>query len=81
MDRCNCWFDAYKALYGECPKFDMAFTTCSGTVAPVDCAGAEPTDTSNLVTIGEDPVDPEEPVLPVQPTMPAKGGKARRRSF
>ena len=25
-DRCNCWFDAYKALYGECPKFDMTFT-------------------------------------------------------
>merc|ERR1711974_81334 len=48
VDRCNCWFDAYNALYGECPKFDMTFTTCSGTVAPVDCADATPTDTSTL---------------------------------
>ena len=39
VDRCNCWFDAYKALYGECPNVgDSTFTTCSGTTAPVDCA-------------------------------------------
>jgi uncharacterized protein YciU (UPF0263 family) len=86
VDRCNCWFDAYNALYGECPKFDMTFTTCPGTVAPVDCAGAEPTDTSNLETIEEpvEPEEPEEPVAPEQPTtpsMPAKGPKARRRAF
>merc|ERR1712088_506407 len=71
VDRCNCWFDAYIALYGECPKFDMTFTTCSGTVAPVDCADATPTDTSSLEsgTSGEsvesveattaEPVEPE----------------------
>ena len=35
VDRCNCWFDAYKAIYGECPVVDMDFTVCSKTVASV----------------------------------------------
>jgi len=89
VDRCNCWFDAYNALYGECPKFDMTFTTCSGTVAPVDCADATPTDTSNLEsgTSGEsgeattaEPVEPEVTTgaPPTTPTLPAKGSKGRR---
>ena len=39
-DHCNCWFDAYKALYGECPTFDMTYTTCSGTTATQDCVNA-----------------------------------------
>ena len=40
VDRCNCWFDAYKALYGECPEFDTFYTTCSGTTATQDCVNA-----------------------------------------
>jgi len=92
VDRCNCWFDAYNALYGECPKFDMTFTTCSGTVAPVDCADATPTDTSNLGsgTSGEsgessevttaEPVTPEVTTVapPTVPTLPPKGSKGSK---
>jgi len=93
VDRCNCWFDAYNALYGECPKFDMTFTTCSGTVAPVDCADATPTDTSNLESSGTsgesgesseattaEPVEPEVTTgaPATTPTLPAKGSKGRR---
>ena len=76
MDRCNCWFDAYKALYGECPKFDMTFTACSGTVASVDCADAVPQDTSNL-----EPIAPEEPTTvapPAQPTGIPSGKGAKQ---
>jgi len=76
VDRCNCWFDAYKAIYGECPKFDMTFTTCSGTVASQDCADAEPTDTSSLASgTGTGNTTPS---MPTTPTMPAKGSKGRR---
>jgi len=93
VDRCNCWFDAYNALYGECPKFDMTFTTCSGTVAPVDCADATPTDTSNLESSGTSGTSGEsseattaEPVEPevttgapaTTPTLPAKGSKGSK---
>jgi len=77
VDRCNCWFDAYNAIYGECPKFDMTFTTCSETVAPVDCADAEPTDTSDLVSDASE-TGTGNIVPGVTPTMPAKGSKARR---
>jgi len=49
VDRCNCWFDAYKALYGVCPTIDMTFTACSGTTVSVDCSD-------------DVPVEPVEPV-------------------
>jgi hypothetical protein len=49
VDRCNCWFDAYEAIYGACPVVDMTFTTCGGTVAPTVCTDADvvAVDTSN----------------------------------
>jgi len=47
VDRCNCWFDAYEAIYGECPVFDMPFTTCTNTVAPKKCADLEPVDSAD----------------------------------
>jgi len=49
-DRCNCWFDAYAAIYGACPVVDMEYTTCSGTVAPTVCTGVVAVDTSGLVS-------------------------------
>ena len=52
VDRCNCWFDAYEALYGVCPVFDMEFTTCSSTVGTTKCSTGtdETTDTGTEET-------------------------------
>jgi len=74
-DHCNCWFDAYKALYDECPKFDMIFTACPGTTASVDCANEQPIDTSNLGTANPEiptTVQPEQPI--VTSGVPPAGG-------
>ena len=60
-ERCNCWFDAYKALYGKCPVFDMEFTTCPNTVAPIECAGLVPVDTSDLGPLTETETGTPEP--------------------
>ena len=38
-DRCNCWFDAYEAIYGVCPDVDTEFVHCEHTVEPVVCTG------------------------------------------
>lgn len=48
--RCNCWFDAYKALYGSCPVFDMPFSACDANydTGSKDCAAEVATDTSGL---------------------------------
>jgi hypothetical protein len=87
-DRCNCWFDAYKALYGECPKFDMAFTACSGTTASVDCADEQPIDTSSLGTVNPSGevttvVQPVQPIVTTgaPPEMGGQGGGAKGRRF
>ena len=74
VDRCNCWFDAYKALYGVCPTIDMTFTTCSGTTAPVDCANVVPQDTSGLSGSDNPPDVPNPPEdMPSPPNPPSKG--------
>jgi len=87
-DRCNCWFDAYKALYGECPKFDMTFTACSGTTASVDCADEQPIDTSSLGTVNPSGevttvVQPVQPIVTTgaPPEMGGQGGGAKGRRF
>jgi len=79
VDRCNCWFDAYKAIYGVCPNVDMTFTQCSGTIASSDCA-----DDGSTGELPEEVEDPEEPTEAPEATseMPEKGSKgqpSRRR--
>ena len=56
----------------------MTFTTCSGIVAPVDCADATPTDTSDLESGSSETGTGNTAELPVTHTMPVKGSKARR---
>lgn len=73
VDRCNCWFDAYEALYGACPVVDMTFTTCAGTVAPTVCTDVVAVDTSSL---GEDETD--EGTAGDTGGKPSKGGRGRR---
>jgi len=41
-DHCNCWFDAYQAIYGECPVVDSEFKHCEFTTAPTVCTDATP---------------------------------------
>ena len=37
-DRCNCWFDAYEALYDACPVIiDTTFKACPGTTPATMC--------------------------------------------
>lgn len=76
-DRCNCWFDAYKAIYGRCPVVDQTFTHCPNTIASVDCANEVPVDTSSLVTMectsSDDTEMPSPPEMPEKPSPPAKG--------
>ena len=60
-DRCNCWFDAYKAIYDACPAFDMPFSACNANyqTGSQDCADEEATDTSGFAVatpgVGEPP--------------------------
>ena len=49
--RCNCWFDAYEAIYKVCPVVDMEFAHCSNTEAPVVCTGIS----------GDEDEEPEDP--------------------
>lgn len=76
VDRCNCWFDAYKAIYGECPVVDMEFTECPGTTVSVDCADVEPT----VVEVPEDtvPAPPEVPTGAGAPPDKPSGPPSRR---
>ena len=78
-DRCNCWFDAYEAIYGACPVVDMTFTTCAGTVAPTVCTGASSQDDDGE---GGDVTDDGSSGAPSpKGDPPAKGGppaKGRR---
>ena len=73
--RCNCWFDAYEALYGECPAVDMDFEHCALTTAPSVCANVAKVDTSDVVcstdTEPEAPEEPEEPEVPSPPEPPS----------
>ena len=63
-DHCNCWFDAYQAIYGACPVVDTEFKHCPNTVAPTVCV-----DESNV----------DEPSPPEQPSPPGKPSGPRRR--
>lgn len=49
-DRCNCWFDAYAALYGACPVVDVAFTTCANTASPTTCSDTTAVDSGDSST-------------------------------
>ena len=53
-DRCNCWFDAYKAIYGECPVVDADFITCGLTSGSTECAHVQATVSDGVVCGGDD---------------------------
>ena len=57
-DHCNCWFDAYQAIYGACPVVDTEFKHCPNTVAPTVCVDEGNDDES------EKPSPPERPSGP-----------------
>ena len=65
VDRCDCWFDAYEAIYGVCPVVDMEFYTCPGTAAPTVCTDVEVT-----VTTTDDETDEGPSDLPSPPDLP-----------
>ena len=74
-DRCNCWFDAYEALYGACPVVDTTFTTCAQTTAPTVCTDVVAVDTSDLSgDSGETAPGPGEPT-----GVPSGKGPPERR--
>lgn len=75
VDRCNCWFDAYAAIYGACPVVDMTFTTCPNTVAPVVCTDVVAVDTSGEDETGGEPGDMPEMT---EGTPSEKGPPSRR---
>ena len=62
-EHCNCWFDAYKAIYGACPVVDIAFGECAGTTVATECTEG-PVD-SDAVDCGGD--DETAVVLPGPP--------------
>jgi len=67
--RCNCWFDAYEAIYGACPVVDEEFQHCDLTTAPTVCTGeSEGTDGGDNGTNNGPPDG-----------MPDRGGHGRRR--
>merc|ERR1719412_854277 len=72
--RCNCWFDAYQAIYGTCPVVDMEFGHCEHTVAPVVCTAESEVEAGEKE--GEEETDNGMPDLP---EMPSRGGRGRRR--
>lgn len=76
-DRCNCWFDAYAALYGACPVVDTVFTTCSNTAAPTACADVVAVDTSGLS--GDDGELPSPPDGGEPTGVPTGKGPPSRR--
>ena len=76
VDRCNCWFDAYQAIYGECPNVDMAFTACSGTVATTVCADDVDEGSEEAAEPEPEPEEPE-PEAP-EPTAPPSGSKGAK---
>lgn len=88
-DRCNCWFDAYKAIYGECPVVDGDFITCGLTNGSTDCADVQATVSDGVVCGEDDTADTDEtdatlpeptgdmPAPPDMPDMPV-GPPARR---
>ena len=79
-EHCNCWFDAYKAIYGVCPAVDIAFGECAGTTVATECTGGA-IDSEAVDCGGDD----ETAVVPSGPPEGATGGPpaggppARRR--
>ena len=78
-DRCNCWFDAYAAIYGVCPVVDMDFITCPGTVAPTVCTGEDEVveETVPDETV-PDETDETVPDMPSPPEKPSGKPTGRR---
>jgi len=73
-ERCNCWFDAYNAIYEKCPVVAMEFTTCEKTVAPAECTGPAVEDDGEGCE-GDD-TDNELPSPPDMPDGPPDGAPA-----
>merc|ERR1711874_611327 len=80
--RCNCWFDAYEAIYGICPVVDMEFEHCDLTVAPTVCTEVfEVVEEEVVEEGGEEGTDDDLPNPPdVEPTPPSgMPDRGRRR--
>ena len=71
-DHCNCWFDAYQAIWGVCPVVDTEFRHCQSTVAPTVCTDATPNapDDSEDTDGGTDD-KPSPPDMPSPPDLPS----------
>ena len=78
-DHCNCWFDAYYEIYGECPVVDTTFKHCSKTAAPTVCGDdspnepnpPEPTEQPTEAPTEEPTEEPNPPAPTDEPNPPA----------
>ena len=69
-DHCNCWFDAYQAIYGVCPVVDTEFKHCDNTVAPTVCTDTTPNAPADDGGENEMPSPPDMPSPPEKPSGP-----------